>query len=77
MVISGMKRKTAKLRCAATMPPLAHTIPREVRSVESSEVIGWLLQQPSIRQYVFDKAKEYLVFDAETRTWRGCEYHGD
>ena len=50
------------------MPPLPHKLPVE-----------WLLNQPEIRQALFDLVREnkLIVYDAETGLWKGVDYpHG-
>ena len=67
--------KTSKLDIVRTMPPLHHTIPGEPFRMEDSEVVKWLLRQPDVMVYLFEKAKPLMVYDKVTNTWRGAEYH--
>lgn len=69
-------RKTNKFDVAKKMPPLRHRLPGRPFSVAGSEVVQWLISQPIIQQYVFDRAAEsVLVYDEETGTWRGRDWH--
>ncbi|MEI6972731.1 MAG: hypothetical protein WCL44_14590 [bacterium] len=63
---------------AANMPPLSHQ-PDEVFAWSSSQVADWLMAQPKIRQYVFEKCNRrgLIVFDPVTRTWRGKNFKPD
>jgi hypothetical protein len=64
-----------KLDAAKAMPVLRHTIDG-VFDVNTSEVIAWLVSQPVIRNYVFQKVKDrgLIVYDHATGTWRGKDY---
>jgi len=68
-----MVKKQTRLEVVREMPPLRHSIPGEPFRMENSEVVKWLLRQPEVLQYLFDKAKVYLVYDAATGTWRGTK----
>jgi len=68
------KQKSRKLQVALRMPPLYHTVPGREFDILDSQVVRWLVKQPGIAQYVFDKAREYLRFDQETRKWEGRDY---
>lgn len=58
------------------MPLLYHRKPKLKFSIDNSEVVKWMISQPDIQQYVFDKASAlgYITFDAETNKWRGVDY---
>ena len=70
----GRNKRTEKFDCVMNMPPLYHTVPGEKFETLKSPVVKWLLSQPSIVQFVFDKAKEHLVYDPTTGTWQGVNY---
>lgn len=56
------------------MPALSHWPDREQPfSVDRSEVCQWLASHPMIKQLLYDAARESgaIVYDADTRTWRG------
>ena len=72
--------RKAKSRCtrfdgSTRMPPLRHQ-PGTEFSWTDSEVVAWLVAQPEIRRYVFDRCRTrgLIVFDPETRTWRGRDF---
>ena len=68
------KKKTDKFDCASNMPPLSHSIPGTDFSILDSEVVNWLISQPSIAQFVFNRAKSLLKYDKEAGTWQGIDY---
>jgi hypothetical protein len=41
--------------------------------IAKSEVVGWLISQPEIQYWLFERLKESqaIVFDAATRAWSG------
>lgn len=55
------------------MPPLRHKVGDEF-DFEKSEVVGWLWEQPEVRQYLFGRMKTLglIVYDPESGTWAGC-----
>lgn len=65
------KKINVRLSVARKMPPLYHSLPGENFDIFKSEVIKWLVSQPEILQYLFDKAKEYCEYDPVTEKWRG------
>lgn len=58
------------------MPPLHHKMPDRPFQWEDSEVIHWLMSQPQIQAYIFDKAIKYIRCDSSTGTWQGVDYEG-
>ncbi len=67
-------RATKWATAVRKMPPLHHTLPEQPFCLENSEVVRWLLNQPDVMQAVFDKAKKYLHYNADTGTWQGIDY---
>lgn len=65
------KKIPVRLSAARKMPPLYHSLPGQKFDIFKSEVIKWLVSQPEILQYLFDKAKEYCEYDTVTGKWRG------
>lgn len=66
-------------RAARSMPPLPHKLPGQEFSITKSPAVEWLLNQPEIRQALFDLVREnkLIVYDAETGLWKGVDYpHG-
>jgi hypothetical protein len=66
------------LDVAKTMPPLPHKV-GDTFSVETSEVVAWLVRQPKIMQYLFQtcSGNGLIVFDTVARTWHGKDYKPD
>lgn len=56
------------------MPELSHWPDRSVPfDYAKSEVCSWILSQPEIRQWIFDKARNMncIKFDPDRQTWKG------
>jgi len=70
-----MKRqRTPKLlEIATTMPFLPHSVPGQPFDIMHSGVAAWLVEQPNVRQWLFEsvKTRNLIVFDGKLRTWRG------
>ena len=64
------------LQVASLMPPLAHWVGDQPFDIMASAVVGWLVAQPDIRQWLFQQAKDrrLIVFDPTTRTWCGVQH---
>jgi hypothetical protein len=63
-------------QAACKMPPgKRHHAAGEDYRVASSEVVAWLIQQPEILQYVFNKIAHSgaIRFDPSSGTWRGID----
>ena len=72
-----VKRKTEipRFDAARNMPNLRHSVPGRDFDIRESEAVRWLVSQPDILQYLFDKIRRYcLVYDRDTGTWRGVDY---
>lgn len=67
-------RKSTRMEAIRNMPPLYHSVPGEQFSFDSSEVFQWLIRQPDVQRYLFDKAKAYMKYDPETGKWAGVNY---
>lgn len=67
--------RCVRLDDALTMPPLKHKH-GETFDWSSSEVCNWLMAQPRVRQYVFDKCNQrgLIVYNPDTGTWSGKDY---
>ncbi|WP_435052524.1 hypothetical protein [Faecalibaculum rodentium] len=62
------------MRAAAKrMPPLRHSIPGEPFDIMKSEACAWLLNQPDVRNWVWDRIKDNsaISYDPESGTWSG------
>lgn len=74
-----MRKQTHRFDAARKMPPLRHSIPGQPFDIRNSEVIQWLIQQPDILKYIFEKANTGLHairYDSNTGTWQGADYDG-
>lgn len=73
------KRINKNLTCAKYMPPLRHSVQGQSFDVRKSRVVMWLISQPDILQYIFDKVHDSgaIDYDKETGTWAGVEYGED
>ena len=48
----------------------------------NSEVMDWIVKQPEVRQWLYDKItdksggrkSEFIKYNPETRTWQGVDY---
>ena len=69
-----MRKQPERLKIIRSMSPLYHTLPGKPFRMEDSEVIRWLMRQPSVVMYIFDKARNYIRYDSETGTWMGVDY---
>lgn len=65
------------LQCVRQMPELRHKV-GDAFDINKSEVVKWLIEQPEVRQYIFDlvrggdKRREQLIaHDPERGTWKG------
>jgi hypothetical protein len=59
---------------ASHMPALSHWPDRSKPfDYQDSDVCHWLLSQPGVKQWLFDKARNMgaIVFQPETETWVG------
>jgi hypothetical protein len=69
-----MRTKTKRYRtlakAIAKMPSLKHK-PNELFDITKSQVVNWLIDQPEVRQDIYDQYRRFMVFDPETKTWRG------
>lgn len=58
------------------MPPLFHKQPGKDFSLDDSEVLAWIMSQPEVMEYIFDRynSKGAIEYDRETGTWMGADY---
>lgn len=77
--------KNIKLNCLRKMPPLRHRIDGEPYDIMKSEVMDWIVKQPEVRQWLYDKVAdktggrmpEFIKYDSEKGTWQGVDYDGN
>lgn len=69
---TGKKIESAR-RASAQMPLLRHSIPGEEFDIMKSEACNWLLSQPEIRSWVWEKMKDNLSisYDEKFKMWEG------
>ena len=74
-----------RLNCLRKLPPLRHKKDGVPYDVMKSEVVDWMIQQPEVRQWLYDKLTdktggripEFITYNHETGTWQGVDYDGD
>ena len=73
---NAFKARSKKLDIARKLPPSYHKFPGEQYDAEKSEVIEWLIQQPSILEFLWDQFKQSsdIVYNPETGKWQGVDY---
>lgn len=76
---NAARKRSQKLDIGKVLPPGYHKLPGEEYDVRKSEVVQWLIQQPSIQEYVWDQFKMSgdVFFDRVTGKWQGVDYHGN
>ena len=67
-------KQSKAYQCMCQMPSLRHTVGEEF-DIETSEAVQWLLAQPEIKQYVFNKANVSgaIIYDPESGSWSGVD----
>lgn len=68
-----------KLDIVRTMPPLSHRTPNDIFFIEDSEVVAWLVRQPEVLQFLFDRVRTgtglgLIEYDPDTKMWVGVDY---
>jgi hypothetical protein len=58
------------------MPSLRHHRAGEQFNILESDAVAWLIEQPEVRQWVFNVLKRHgaIQFDTETHCWRGTAW---
>lgn len=64
------------------MPPLAHSEKCKLFDIMKSEVVNWIVMQPEVRQWLFDKVTdktggrnpEFIKYNPYTGKWQGVDY---
>ncbi|GED34011.1 hypothetical protein P9G84_22470 [Brevibacillus centrosporus] len=69
-------KRSKKLDVGRNLPPSYHKLPGEEYDVRKSEIVQWLIQQPSILEFLWDQFKQSgeIVYDPSTGKWRGVDY---
>jgi len=70
------KSKSIKIDVASNLPPLYHKLPGEEYNPKKSEVIQWLIQRPSILEFLWDHVKQsgLVVYNQATGKWQGIDH---
>lgn len=74
-----MKKVSEKLNCVKKMPELKHTNGESNFDIKESEICQWLIQQPDVLQYIFNRvanngAKPLIIYNSKRETWQGVDY---
>lgn len=61
------------LEPARSMPPMIHKIKGDEFDVMKSKVCDYLCSLPSVRQKIFEMAKDhkFITYDSASGTWKG------
>lgn len=70
------KKRSRKLSVARNLPPSYHKIPGQEFDVRKSEVIRWLIQRPSVLEFLWDQIKQSgdVSYNPETGKWQGADH---
>jgi hypothetical protein len=60
-------------KCAASMPPLHHTLPDQAFDSAKSQVLGWMIRQPQILNAMFDWYRYNGAIVFQDGRWHGVE----
>lgn len=73
-----MKKKVhnKKMDAIKLMPPLYHKYPGYDYEPQKSEVINWLIKNPNVLEYIWDKFKQsnLVEYNPQTGKWQGVDY---
>lgn len=69
-------KRSKKLDVAKNLPPSYHKLPGEEYNVKKSEVVQWLMQRPSILEFIWDQIKQSgdVIYNQDTGKWQGIDY---
>jgi hypothetical protein len=70
------KQKNKKLEVVKHMPPKFHKLPGQEYETKKSEVIKWLIMNPSILEFIWDHVKQSgdVIYNSNTGKWQGVDY---
>jgi len=73
---NAAKQRSQKLSVARNLPPSYHKFPNQEYDIKKSEVINWLIQRPSILDFIWDQFKQSgdITYDQSTGKWTGIDY---
>lgn len=68
-------RDSKAFKVGCSMPTGLNHKPNENFDWAESEVVAWLIEQPEIQSYIFDKMKDAaaIIYNPETGTWQGSD----
>lgn len=72
-----MRFKNSKLYdVVKSMPPLYHKLPGEEFDIRKSRVIWWLVKQPELLEYVWNRIKQSgaVQYNPQTGKWQGVDF---
>ena len=72
-----MQFKNSKLcKIVKRMPPLYHKLPDEEYDIRKSRVIWWLMKQPEMLEYIWNRIKQSgaIQYNPETGKWQGVDF---
>ena len=72
-----MRFKNSKLYdVVKSMPPLYHKLPDEEFDIRKSRVIWWLVKQPELLEYVWNRIKQSgaVQYNPQTGKWQGVDF---
>lgn len=73
---NAFKSRSKKLSVGRFLPPSFHKLPNEDYDVRKSEVVKWLIERPSILEFVWDQFKQSndVFYNSKTGKWQGVDY---
>ena len=74
-----MKKASKNLDCVKNMPELKHKSENEEFNIEKSEVVKWIISQPAVQQYIFNRVtnngkNKLITYNKDKGTWVGVDY---
>ncbi|ODM27618.1 hypothetical protein A7W90_16135 [Clostridium sp. Bc-iso-3] len=70
-----MKNSKSKLLgVVRKMPPLQHSISGKAFDIKKSKAIQWLIDQPDILNWLWNRAKLECIYNPDTGEWQGADY---
>ncbi|MGE4272084.1 MAG: hypothetical protein AB7E31_04340 [Desulfitobacterium sp.] len=73
---NAFKKRSKKLDVGRNLPPLYHKLPGQEYDVKKSEVVKWLIQRPSILEFLWDQFKQSgdIFYNPDTGKWQGIDH---
>ena len=69
-------KRSEKLAVGRLMPPLYHKLPNTKYDIKNSEAVKWLIDNPSVLEYIWDKFKQSndIKYNSDTGKWQGMDW---